>query len=133
MKKVKLLFWLIVVGLIALAVYQNLELFQGQHEVRLDLYVKQFAGEFSFGVMLLALFLAGLLVAYFFSLGSRFRSRKTIRKLNEELAAERKKASELESRAARAEAPQDVKQAPSDAAAGPDAGAEEKEKPNQSE
>lgn len=97
MKKFKLLLWLIVLGLIALVVYQNLEVLMTQHDLSVDLGVKKIDYNLHLGVMLLGLFLAGLLVAYFFSLAHRFKARKTIRKLNEELTIERKKVAELES------------------------------------
>jgi uncharacterized integral membrane protein len=98
MKRAKLVFWLIVLALVALVIYQNRLLFQADKEVVLDLGVKTFQGEFSFGLMLLALFVAGLLIAYFFSLTHRYRTRKTIRRLNEELAQERKKQAEMEAK-----------------------------------
>jgi len=98
MKKFKLLLWLIVLGLIALVVYQNLEFLKIQHTLTVNLGVKQFSTDLNLGVMLLGLFIAGFLIAYFFSLTHRFKSRKTIRKLNEELNIERKKAAEMQPR-----------------------------------
>ena len=99
MKKVKLLLWLVVLGLLALGIYQNLTLLKQLVTVKLDLWVfDPFQAQLRFGVLLLGLFIAGLLVAYFFSLAQRFRARKTIRKLNESLQAEQKKVVELESR-----------------------------------
>lgn len=99
MKKVKLLLWLVVLGLIALGVYQNLPLLKEQVALKLNLWVfGPFQAELRFGVLMLGLFIAGLLIAYFFSLAHRFKTRKTIRKLNESLQAEQKKVAELESR-----------------------------------
>jgi len=99
MKKVKILLWLVILGLLALGVYQNLEVLKKQVALNLDLWVLgPYEAELRFGVMLLGLFIAGLLIAYFFSLAHRFKTRKTIRKLNDSLEAERKKVSELESR-----------------------------------
>jgi len=99
MKKVKLLLSLVVLGLIALGIYQNLPLLKEQVALKLNLWVfGPFQAELRFGVLMLGLFIAGLLIAYFFSLAHRFKTRKTIRKLNESLQAEQKKVSELESR-----------------------------------
>lgn len=99
MKKVKLLLWLVVLGLLALGIYQNLPLLKKQVELKLNLWVfGPFQAEVLFGLLLLGLFIAGLLIAYFFSLAHRFKTRKTIRRLNESLHAEQKKVSELESR-----------------------------------
>ncbi len=94
MKKFKLLLWLLVLGLIALVVYQNLDFLKDQHTLTLNLGIRQFSMELNLGVMLVGVFIAGFLIAYFFSLTHRFKSRKTIRKLNEELANERKKTAE---------------------------------------
>ncbi len=97
MKKFKLLLWLLVLGLIALLVYQNLEFLKIRHTLTLNLGIRQFSTELNLGVMLVGLFIAGFLIAYFFSLTHRFKSRKTIRRLNEELAGERKKTSAIQS------------------------------------
>lgn len=94
MKKFKLFLWLFVLGLIALVVYQNLEFLKIRHTLTLNLGIRQFSAELNLGVMLAGLFIAGFLIAYFFSLTHRFKSRKAIRKLNEELANERKKTAE---------------------------------------
>lgn len=97
MKKIRLVLWLIVLGFIALVVYQNRVFLMGSQKVELDLWVQKYSAELNMGVILLGLFLAGLLISYFLSLAQRFKTRKTIRKLNEELDAERKRAAELES------------------------------------
>ncbi|MBS3757158.1 MAG: DUF1049 domain-containing protein [Desulfobacterales bacterium] len=98
MKKVKLVLWLAVLGLIALVVYQNLKFLMTPQKIEVNLWIQQYSAELNIGVILLGLFLAGLLVSYFLSLAQRFRTRKTIRKLNEALDAERKKVADLESR-----------------------------------
>lgn len=97
MKKFKLLLWLIILGLVALVVYQNLKFLMTQQTITVNLWIQQYSMELSIGVMMLGLFLAGLLISYFFSLAHRFRTRKMIRQLNEELTLERKKVAELES------------------------------------
>ena len=97
MKKFKLLLWLIVLGLIALVVYQNKGFLMQTQEVEVNLWIQHYNVELNIGVILLGLFLAGLLISYFFSLAHRFKTRKTIKKLNEELTIERKKVAELES------------------------------------
>ena len=97
MKKIKLLLWLIVLGLIALVVYQNKGFVLQTQAVEVNLWIQHYNVELSIGVILLGFFLAGLLISYFFSLAQRFKTRKTIKKLNEELTIERKKVAELES------------------------------------
>ena len=101
MKKFKLLLWLIVLGLVALVVYQNLKFLMTPQNVEVNLWIQHYSVELSIGVIMLGLFLAGLLISYFFSLAHRFKARKTIRKLNEELTIERKKVAELESQIAK--------------------------------
>jgi len=98
MKKLKLVLWLIVLGLIAVIVYQNREFLMASQKIEVDLWVQEYGAELTMGVILLGLFLGGLLISYFLSLAYRFKTRKAIRKLNEELNAERKKVSELEAR-----------------------------------
>lgn len=97
MKKLKLVLWLIVLGLIALVVYQNRKFLMDSQTIEVNLWIQQYSAELKIGVILLGLFLAGLLISYFLSLAQRFKTRKTIRKLNEELTTERKKVAELES------------------------------------
>jgi len=98
MKKIKLLLWLIILGLIALVVYQNLKFLMEPQAITVNLWIQQYNIELNIGVILLGLFIAGLLISYFFSLTHRFRARKMIRQLSEELTLERKKVAELESR-----------------------------------
>ncbi len=98
MKKFKIILLLIVLGLIALAVYQNLEFLKSHQSIELNLFITHFKGEAVVGVLMLALFIAGLLISYFLTLAQRFKNRKAIRQLNEQLNAERKKAAELEAR-----------------------------------
>lgn len=98
MKKIKLFLWLIILGLIALVVYQNLKFLMTPQTIRINLWIQQYSIELNIGVILLGLFVAGLLISYFLSLGHRFRTRKMIRQLSEELTLERKKVAELESR-----------------------------------
>ena len=105
MKKFKLLLWLIILGLVALVVYQNLKFLMTQQTITVNLWIQQYSIELSIGVMMLGLFLTGLLISYFFSLAHRFRTRKMIRQLNEELTLERKKVAELESQRGKSSPP----------------------------
>ncbi|MCF8093757.1 MAG: LapA family protein [Desulfobacteraceae bacterium] len=97
MKKLKYLLWLIVIMLVALAVYQNREFFIEGKSLGIDLGFESFkTPELPAGVYYLAVFLIGLLISYFSTLPRKFRSRKTIRQLNEKIAADEKKISRLE-------------------------------------
>ena len=85
MKKVKIIFWIIFLGIIALIFYSNKDYF---------FYTKQnlrilvpFSEPYEFkempnAIYFLVFFLAGFLIAYFISLAERFKSKKTIKNLN---------------------------------------------------
>ncbi|MFO7930818.1 MAG: LapA family protein [Thermodesulfobacteriota bacterium] len=97
MKKLKYLLWLVVIGLVALVLYQNKEFFTMQRSFGIDLYFFKYdSPEMPTGVYYLAVFLIGLLISYFFTLRQKFRSRKTIRQLNEKVAADEKKIANLQ-------------------------------------
>lgn len=129
MKKVKYVFWLVVLGLVALAVYQNSEFFIDKRSLGIDLYFFSYESpKLPTGVYYLAVFLIGMLISYVFTLAQKFRNRKTIRQLNEKVAASEKKIAALES--APAQTPQTQQSSPQEAV-GEDGGEKEKteEKP----
>lgn len=82
MKKVKLAFWVIILALFGLLIYQNQTFFLTKHSLEIDLY-------FTAGrtipvynlVIVVAFFGFGLLIAYTSSLFERFRANKTIKEL----------------------------------------------------
>jgi len=97
MRKIKLVFWLILLGLLGGIFWQNQAFFLEKRGVEFD-YVM---GNYSFPELQIALyflifFLVGLLLSYFSSLSEKFVARKIIRKLNDELAAARKKNTDFE-------------------------------------
>jgi uncharacterized integral membrane protein len=84
MNKVKFIFGFLIIVLLGLIVYQNQELFLDKQSFRLYLF---FTDEYQAldlpnAVFLLACFLIGLLISYFFSLSERFKSKKMIKSLN---------------------------------------------------
>lgn len=82
MKKVKFAFWIIMLALFGLLIYQNHPYFIDKHALELNLY---FTDERIFQVrnvvMLVVFFTFGLLMAYTSSLIDRFRANKTIKEL----------------------------------------------------
>ncbi len=97
MKKVKLAFWLILVGLMGIVFWQNQAFFLEKKSVGINYVVGSYQSpELQIVLYFLIFFLAGLLISYFHSLSERFAARKTIKKLNEELAHAGIKISELE-------------------------------------
>jgi len=87
MKKVKWIFWLLVIGFIVLVIYQNQNYFLNKQHLGIDLYFQQYQTPvFANGLLILAVFLVGLLLAYVFTLSERFKSGRTIRSLKESIA-----------------------------------------------
>jgi uncharacterized integral membrane protein len=98
MRKVKYGFWLILLGLLGVVFWQNRPFFLTKQEVAFNYGVGAYqTPELQVALYFLIFFLVGLLISYFSSLSERFAARKTIRKLNEELAGARKQIADLES------------------------------------
>lgn len=97
MKKVKLVFWLILLGLLGVVGWQNRPFFLDKQGIGIDYFFGNiYIPELQIALYFLIFFLAGLLVSYFGSLSERFVARRTIRKLTDELTTEKKKNSDLE-------------------------------------
>ena len=102
MKKVKIVFGLLVLGLVALFAYQNRGFLLQRHDIGMNVGFTDYHLDQSMAIYLLAVFFAGLLLTFFLSLGQKFKSKKIIRNLNNELETEKKRVQELEFRLARA-------------------------------
>jgi len=79
MRSVKPVLFFVVVILFAVVVVQNSEVFMERKAMGVDLWV--WSGEtqpIPLSVYFLGFFLVGLLLAYFYGLGERFRAKKTI-------------------------------------------------------
>ncbi len=95
MKALKPVLFSVVMVFLVILVVQNLEVFLDEKTLELNLLVWQYkTGHIPLAVYFLGFFLVGLLVSYFYSLGERFRAKKTIeinsktvRKLQHELNA----------------------------------------------
>jgi uncharacterized integral membrane protein len=101
MKKFKIILWILIFGFIGVIIFQNPDVFFQQHGIHLRLLVidELTMPVLPIAVYFLAVFLCGLLIAYFFSLPERFRSKKTIKKLNERIIAYVDEISELKQHA----------------------------------
>lgn len=124
MKKVKYVFWLVVIGLVVLAVYQNSEFFIVERSLGIDLYFFSYdSPKLPTGVYYLSVFLIGMLVSYVFTLAQKFRDRKTIRQLNQKVTAGEKKIAALEPAPAETpqaqQSPPETPQAPGQAQSAP--------------
>jgi len=97
MRKVKIVFWLILLGLLGVVFWQNQTLFLEKRGVGIDYLIGNYhTPELQIALYFLIFFLVGLLISYFSSLSERFVTRKTIRKLNDELINVGKKVTDLE-------------------------------------
>lgn len=97
MRKVKIVFWLIIAGLVSLVGWQNQMFFLEERKVTVDfLFTSYSTPDLPIVLFLLALFFAGLLISYASGLSEKFIAKKTIRGLNGEVAAAKKRISELE-------------------------------------
>jgi hypothetical protein len=104
MKKVKLIIWLLVLGFMALVIYQNEGYFlSAEQSLRLNLGVvpEYHSPQLPIAVFYLIFFLYGLIVAYLFGLPERFRNRKAIKRLTVADAQREKAMSELNTELAR--------------------------------
>ncbi len=83
MKKVKIAFWIILIGFFATIVYQNQEFFLAKQSLVINLlFQTYYMPETQNAVLCAAFFLLGFLIAYISGLTERFRSSKTIKGLN---------------------------------------------------
>ncbi len=98
MKSVKPLFFSLVIIFLVLAVVQNLNVFMDEKSLRLNLWV--WSGEsptIPLSVYFLGFLLVGLLVSYFYSLGERFKAKKTIQNHLETIAKQEEEIKALKS------------------------------------
>ncbi len=113
MKKIKILFGVLVVGAVIVVVAQNLDFFLQRYAIGFDIgLVKYQTPNLAVMIYLLFFFFAGLLIAFLMGLSEKFQSKKSIRELTEILAAEKKKNLELEAQLAAIQgaAPRDIQQ-----------------------
>ena len=82
MKKVKLIFWILVVIFLGLLIYQNQSYFFAKYSLGLNLYFSNRVTPEAYNLIFIAIFFAsGLLLAYISSLFERFKANKTIKEL----------------------------------------------------
>ena len=89
MKKATLIIWAIIVGVMALLIFQNQKFFFTNQSLRLNLGVLEeyHTPELPIAVMVLLFFLAGYILAYLFNASARFKAKRSIKKLNTTMAS----------------------------------------------
>ena len=97
MKKVKIGFWIVLIGFLLLLGFQNKSFFLQKNTFGLNLYITDayMSPEIYNGVLFAVCFLAGLIIAYFFGLFEKFRTNKTIKQLNTDLESQRQQVESL--------------------------------------
>ena len=90
MKKATLIVWVIILGFIALVIFQNQTFFMSHHALQLNLGVVKHSlpPNVPIAVVFIFFFLSGLVIAYLFGLSTRFKARRTAKKLNATIAAQ---------------------------------------------
>ena len=93
MKKVKIAFWLIILVFVGVFAYQNKDFFMAKKSFILILPLLEtlHTPELTHAVLFLVFFLTGFLMAYFYGLYDRFKSRKAVKKLNAAAATQQDK------------------------------------------
>lgn len=99
MKKATLVIWVIIFGFIALVIFQNKTFFLDKQALHLNLGLLEpyHSPELSNAIIVLLFFFAGLAVAYLFGLSSRFKAKRTIKKLNATIAEHSEELAKLQS------------------------------------
>jgi uncharacterized integral membrane protein len=87
MNKAKGIFWLIILGFISLLIFQNQDFFLKQESLSINLFLfDEFkTPDLPGAVYFLVFFVSGLLIAYFFSLYTKFKSNQIIKDLNNKI------------------------------------------------
>lgn len=99
MKKATLIIWVIILGFIALVIFQNQTFFMAKNSFRLNLgiFEEYLSPQLPNAILLLIFFFSGVVIAYLFSFGARFKAKRTIKKLNITIASHINELSELKS------------------------------------
>jgi len=82
MNKIKAFFWIVLIGLLLIVFFSNLEFFLEPQPINLNFIITNYPlPALPNAVISLLFFAAGLLIAYFSNLPERYRLRKTIKNM----------------------------------------------------
>ena len=97
MKKATLIIWVIIFGFMALVIFQNQTFFMTKHSLRLNLGVvnEYHTPEMPIAVVFIFFFFSGLVIAYLFSFLTRFKAKRTAKKLNATIASQQDEVTDL--------------------------------------
>lgn len=86
MKKLKYMFWLLLIGLLGVLVYQNLQFFSSQHSLQINLgFYQNKTPDLATGAIIavfVGIAVLLMLMLYFASRFESYRAKKTIKELN---------------------------------------------------
>jgi hypothetical protein len=99
MKKATLIIWVIIFGFIALVIFQNQDFFLAKASFRINLGIVQeyMSPAIPNAVLILLFFFSGLLISYLFGFSSRFKAKRTVKRLNANIATQTKEVTQLKS------------------------------------
>ena len=97
MKKATLIIWAIIFVFIALVIFQNQTFFMTKHSLRLNLgFINEYhTPELPIAVVFIFFFFSGLVIAYLFNFSTRFKARRTVKKLNATITSHQDEVAEL--------------------------------------
>ncbi len=97
MKKVKIVFLLIILIFVGIVIFQNKAFFMAEQSLVINLmFVEYTMPEIANIVLFLTCFFIGLLIGYFYFIFIRFKLNKTIRRLNSTINSHQEIISDLE-------------------------------------
>ena len=98
MKKVKIIFWVIIIVFIGIVIFQNQDFFLDKQSLQINLLLadEYQTPEVPNAVFFIACLFLGLIIAYISGLFERFKFKKTIKTLNKSVDSHMKTISELQ-------------------------------------
>ncbi len=103
MKKATVIFWVIIIGVIALVLFQNQDFFKVQNAFRINLglFEEYLSPKIPNAVLVLIFFVSGLVIAHLFNFSARFKAKRTIKRLNASVTSTNKEIGELKDQLSR--------------------------------
>ena len=98
MNKFKVVLWVIILGIIALVIFQNQTFFLGSESLRINPWVvpEYQTPPIPIAIIVLIFFIFGLLLSYIFGVPERLRNRKAIKRLNVTTASQKDEIDKLQ-------------------------------------
>ena len=97
MNKAKVIFLIIILGLVGIVIFQNKEFFMAEQSLVINLYFAEYTMPETANIILfLVCFFVGLLIGYLYYLFMRLKSKKMIRNLNSTINSHLETISDLE-------------------------------------